>query len=70
MPGRLLADVNRDGRVGVEDLFIVVRAIGTTPPQADLNGDGLVSVLDLSIVARFLRYPQKVCKQSGGVPSL
>ena len=51
-----LGDVNLDGLVGFDDLFLVARALGTRPSEAlflllDMNGDGVVDVSDMAIVA-------------------
>ena len=45
----LLADVNADGVVNIQDLVIVANALGETEP--DLNSDGVVDIQDLVIVA-------------------
>ncbi len=45
----VLADVNDDGVVNIQDLVIVANALGETEP--DLNGDGVVNIQDLVIVA-------------------
>ena len=45
----VLADVNGDGVVNIQDLVIVANALGETEP--DLNGDGVVNIQDLVIVA-------------------
>ena len=51
-----LGDVNLDGLVGFDDLFLVARALGTKPSEVsflllDMNGDGVVDVSDMAIVA-------------------
>lgn len=54
MPG----DVNGDGKVRVDDVFLAAEAFGTEPghprwnPDADVNGDGGVRVDDIFMVAR------------------
>ena len=45
----VMADVNSDGVVNIQDLVIVANAFGETSP--DLNGDGTVNILDLVFVA-------------------
>ena len=50
-----LEDVNRDGKVDVEDLVLVAASLGTTPPKdvipnPDVNGDGVVNNDDLALV--------------------
>ena len=50
-----LEDVNRDGKVDVEDLVLVAASLGTTPPKdvipnPDVNGDGVVNSDDLALV--------------------
>lgn len=60
-PGSMAAlegDLNGDGRVGLVDLVILQRSIGTlsgaTPQQGDLDGNGTVDRADLArLVARF-----------------
>lgn len=52
------SDINRDGKVGLADLFIIAKAFGSRPgdqhwnPEADINSDDLISILDLYRVAR------------------
>ena len=45
----LNADLNSDGRVGVEDLLIVISSWGGSG-SADIDGDGTVGVTDLLVV--------------------
>ena len=50
-----LEDVNRDGKVDVEDLVLVAASLGTTSPKdvipnPDVNGDGVVNSDDLALV--------------------
>jgi hypothetical protein len=51
----LLSDANRDGRVDMRDIAILVGVFGTTPtspnwnPNADLNRDLIVNMRDLAI---------------------
>ena len=52
---QIAEDVNRDGKVDVEDLVLVAATIGTTPPDGtipntDVNGDGVVNSDDLTSV--------------------
>lgn len=52
---QLLGDVNLNGRVGVEDLNMVLNHWGMTPskggaPRGDLNGDGFIGIADLNMV--------------------
>ena len=42
-------DVNGDGVVNIQDLVIIVNALGEAEP--DLNGDGVVNIQDLVLVA-------------------
>jgi hypothetical protein len=55
----LVGDVNGDGIVNMEDLYIVALSFGSTPgtpgwkPAADVNGDGIVNMIDLLIVALY-----------------
>ncbi|RKU36194.1 hypothetical protein C6496_14255 [Candidatus Poribacteria bacterium] len=54
------ADVNNDGRVNIEDIRLVIAAIGvrpTTTTHADVNKDGTVNVVDLQIVIDNLDNP-------------
>jgi len=54
----LFTDINRDGAVNIQDIFIVARAYGTRPTdprwnlKADITGDGSVNILDIYRVAR------------------
>ena len=51
----LPTDINRDGRVNVQDLVLVARDLGKTGTLAtDLNSDNRVNVQDLVLVARDL----------------
>ena len=51
----LPTDINRDGRVNVQDLVLVARDLGKTGARAtDLNNDNRVNVQDLVLVARDL----------------
>ena len=45
----VVADLNGDGVVNIQDLVIVANAFGEAAP--DLNGDGVVNIQDLVIVA-------------------
>ena len=49
-------DVNRDGRINIQDLTLVAQYLGedaSSNPQADVNGDGIINILDLIIVAQY-----------------
>jgi Ca2+-binding EF-hand superfamily protein len=54
----LVGDVNGDGKVRVDDVFLVVLAFGSNvgepryDPRCDLNGDGKIRVDDLFIVVQ------------------
>jgi hypothetical protein len=50
-------DVNRDGKVTLEDMEIVLDLIIAEgyDPKADLNGDGKVDVIDLDMVREACR---------------
>ncbi len=51
----LPTDINRDGRVNVQDLVLVARDLGKTGTlSTDLNSDNRVNVQDLVLVARDL----------------
>lgn len=43
-------DLNRDGRVNIFDLSIILRTWGTAEASGDLNGSGKVDSFDLSVV--------------------
>ena len=45
----MVADINGDSVVNIQDLVIVANALGEAEP--DLNGDGVVNIQDLVIVA-------------------
>ena len=54
------ADINRDGRVNVSDLLLVVTALGENAPtnaRADVNADNIVNMEDLLIVIEHLNDP-------------
>ena len=54
------ADVNNDGKVNIDDIRLVIAAIGvepTTTTRADVNEDGTVNVVDLQIVIDNLDNP-------------
>ena len=56
VPTGLPGDLNGDNKVDLDDLQIVVDALGTSPPldpRADVNGDDLVDIRDLSEVSRY-----------------
>jgi len=50
-----MGDVNRDGRINGDDLYLLSKAYGSTPgapnwnPDCDLNGDGKVDDTDMEI---------------------
>jgi len=52
-------DLNSDGTVDYADVFIFLKAYGSTPdspnwnPAADINDDNIVNYLDLQILLRF-----------------
>lgn len=54
----LLTDVNRDGKVNIQDLFSVAKAYGSKlgdenwNPKADLDGNGLINIMDIYEVAK------------------
>ena len=53
-----VADINDDGKVDGEDLRIVARNIGASPPgevRGDVDGSHVVDVSDLAFVARYFK---------------
>ena len=55
--GRLIWDVNGDGRVNILDIVLVAQNIGqpvSVNSRVDVNGDGTVNILDLVLVAQHL----------------
>jgi uncharacterized protein YfaS (alpha-2-macroglobulin family) len=54
----LSADINKDGKVDIVDLFLVARAWGTKPggpnwdPRCDIDGNGEINIKDIFLVAR------------------
>jgi len=54
---RILGDINGDGKVRVDDVYLAVEAFGSDPshprwnPAADLNDDGRIRVDDVFLVA-------------------
>ena len=53
---QLVADVNGDGIVNIQDLVLVAGQFGETGKNsADVNGDGVVNIQDLVLVAGALR---------------
>ena len=57
LKGKLIWDVNGDGRVSILDMILVARDIGKTvspDSQNDRNGDGIISISDLILVAQHM----------------
>ena len=57
LKGKLIWDVNGDGKVNILDLVLVSQNIGkpiSANAQADVNNDGTVNILDLVLVAQHL----------------
>jgi hypothetical protein len=56
----VLGDVNADGKVNCKDLYIIIKALCSTPsnrrwnPYCDLNNDGKINLADLCIATRHL----------------
>jgi hypothetical protein len=56
--GTLVADVNGDGKVDIQDAAIVAKHFGTTPSSSnwdtacDLDNNSKVNIADLAIVAQ------------------
>jgi fibronectin type 3 domain-containing protein len=48
--GKLVGDVNGDGKVNVFDLSMLLSAWGTSNVPADINKDSIVNIFDLSIL--------------------
>ena len=54
---RIMGDINGDGRIRIDDVYLAADAFGSEPgnprwnPAADLNGDGRVRVDDVFLVA-------------------
>jgi len=54
----IIGDLNSDGTVDLDDLYIISLAFGSKPGDlnwnkyADLSGDDLVNVIDLRVAAR------------------
>ena len=54
---QLIGDVNRDGRVSIQDMILVSRVFGKDAsdyPFADINQDGKINIQDLIIVAQHI----------------
>lgn len=55
---KFLADINEDGKVNIEDVFLMARAWHSYPghprwnPKCDLDGNEIVNILDVIILAR------------------
>jgi uncharacterized protein YfaS (alpha-2-macroglobulin family) len=55
---RFLADINDDGKVNIEDVYLMARAWHSYPghprwnPKCDLDGNEIVNILDVVILAR------------------
>lgn len=47
---KLIGDLNKDGKVNVFDLSILLSNWKKTKPEYDLNGDNTISIFDLSIM--------------------
>ncbi len=51
----VVGDVNHDGKVNWIDLWLITKALGSSPgsprwnPACDLNGDGKINIQDLNI---------------------
>ena len=58
IPEFLETDLNMDGKVNIQDIFIVAKAYQTKPgdenwdPRADLDGNDLINIVDLYEVAK------------------
>ena len=55
LKGKLIWDVNEDGRVNILDLILIAQDFGKTAPlysRTDVNGDGNINILDLILVAQ------------------
>ncbi|MXV76942.1 T9SS type A sorting domain-containing protein, partial [Candidatus Poribacteria bacterium] len=53
----LIGDVNRDGKVSIQDMVLVSRVFGKDAsdyPLADINQDSIINILDLLTVAQHL----------------
>ena len=54
----LFTDVNRDGKVNIQDLFLVAKAYNSKPgdenwnPKADLDSNDLINIMDIYQVAK------------------
>ena len=54
----LIGDVNVDGKVDIEDIYMVALAFGETPnrprwnPQADINNDEIIDIQDIYLTAK------------------
>jgi len=59
-PSYAVGDINRDGKVDLNDLSILIANWGIPKnPNADLNGDGIVDTKDLSILLSKLQAAQQ-----------
>jgi endoglucanase len=57
-PSLLVTDLNKDGRVNIQDITMVAVAFGSKPGDADwnviadLDKNGVVNILDITMVAK------------------
>jgi hypothetical protein len=56
-------DINGDGKVNLQDLFILAKAYGSKPgapnwnPKADIDGNGIVGLSDLVALTQYYGQP-------------
>lgn len=63
LKGKLIWDVNEDGKVNILDLVLVAQNMGkptSDNSQEDVNDDGIVNILDLVLVAQHIGESQVV----------